>query len=83
MRAELLITLLSAAVTLLVLQVWTQPTPNSCYIEVNGHTAYTNCPPSPHLAQVVAHLKPHSHAVKFPTGLKQNDRQDCSHQCPL
>nr|QLJ11032.1 TGB3 [Clover yellow mosaic virus] len=50
---------LALALTLFVLQCTTRD--DRCYILINGHSAFTNCPATPDLAKVISQLKPHSH----------------------
>lgn len=54
-----LVALLALATTLLALLFTTKD--DRCYILINGHSAFTNCPASEHLAKVISQLKPHSH----------------------
>jgi hypothetical protein len=50
---------LALAITLLALHF--TPKDERCYILINGHSAFTNCPATPDLAKVISQLKPHSH----------------------
>nr|UZP17130.1 ORF4 [Clover yellow mosaic virus] len=56
---SVLVALSALAITLLVLLFTTKD--ERCYILINGHSAFTNCPASEHLAKVISQLKPHSH----------------------
>ncbi|NP_077082.1 '8 KDa' triple gene block protein [Clover yellow mosaic virus] len=50
---------LTLVLTLFVLHYTTKD--DRCYILINGHSAFTNCPASPDLAKVISQLKPHNH----------------------
>lgn len=53
------ITLGALALTLLALLYTAKD--DRCYILINGHSAFTNCPASADLAKVISQLKPHNH----------------------
>jgi len=54
-----LVALSALVATLLALLYTTKD--ERCYILINGHSAFTNCPATEHLAQVISQLKPYSH----------------------
>nr|UOF93384.1 triple gene block 3 protein [Plantago yellow mosaic virus] len=53
--------LLSLVVTFTVLNVIVPRSEYNCITVISGHSAYSTCPPSAELAEVLKFLKPHQH----------------------